>query len=186
MAASSSRDAGVSIEEYDELKGKFEDLQIESHKLRGQLKAKEGQLSLAEADNRDLNKIIKKLEKDGPRHKGAVESQRDEIRRLGAQVGMLQEKVREYEERTSALEREVQERRADESDMHTVVQAMGRMKRIIEKRARFLAADVEYHMEVMGAMGEEGGETVTFLSHLYEELASYGNMPGTGVKISEL
>ena len=45
---------------------------------------------------------------------------------------MLQEKVREYEERTSALEREVQERRADESDIHTVVQAMGRMKKIIE------------------------------------------------------
>ena len=42
MAASSSRDVGVSIEEYDELKGKFEDLQIESHKLKGQLKAKEG------------------------------------------------------------------------------------------------------------------------------------------------
>ena len=99
---------------------------------------------------------------------------------------MLQEKVREYEERTSALEREVQERRADESDMHTVVQAMGRMKRIIEKRAWCLAADVEYHMGMMGAMGEEGGETTTFLSHLYEELASYGNMPGTGVKISEL
>ena len=46
---------------------------------------------------------------------------------------MLQEKVREYEERTSALEREVQERRACESDIHTVVQAMGRMKKIIEK-----------------------------------------------------
>ena len=39
---------------------------------------------------------------------------------------------------------------------------------------------------MMGAMGEEGGETATFLSHLYEELASYGNMSGTGVKISEL
>ena len=49
-----------------------------------------------------------------------------------------------------------------------------------------MAADVEYHMGMMEAMGEEGGETVTFLSHLYEELASYGNMPGTRVKISEL
>ena len=66
------------------------------------------------------------------------------------------------------------------------MQAMGRMKKIIEKRVHFLEADVEYHMEMIESMGKEGRETTTFLSYLYEELASYRNMSETGVTFSEL
>ena len=49
-----------------------------------------------------------------------------------------------------------------------------------------METDVEYHMEMIEALGEEGSKTTTFVSLLHEELAFYGNMSKVGVKISML